>query len=396
MSYENINIYEINIIELIRNCNNNNNKSTKWYTKAFGILIDYYNSFINYNIKLRSKQINIIGQALNCIINNLNRIPTKNDIQNMDYNMNFHLNNGTSNILIMASEFIKNKYVILNDIVQYWVKHRDIIIEETSSNSTSQESYSTDESLPEWDENGDDIRKHCSKTKNRDKRWYLIAYYNLLKYYKKLQININTHKIIKNIGFLFNCMVYNVYGNVKNKSDVENIQSKITIGSKFQHDSKLDNKQIIEMNFILNKWYEAYRNYYKYRPYHQKNSNQQSSNIEDSDVLNHCTKKIKNKYWYVDGWSLLFGIHKKIHDNLLPKNTGYASIGHLLNCLVNNTDADPIFNSTQLILIHERLQNKDSSFYFKSKLDTKYKYFNYLYKEWYFAYGKKGGPYGSY
>ena len=50
----------------------------------------------------------------------------------MDYNMNSHLNNGTSNIVVMAGEFINNNYDVLNEIVEYWVKHRDIIREETS------------------------------------------------------------------------------------------------------------------------------------------------------------------------------------------------------------------------------------------------------------------------
>ena len=146
--YVNRNIYEINITDLVRNCNNN--KNTKWYTKAFEILIDYYNYLKNYNINVNSKHINIIGQAFNCIINDLNRILIKTDIQNMDYNMNSHLNNGTSNIVVMAGEFIKKNHDVLNEIVEYWVKHRDIIIEETSNTSTNQESYSSDESLPEW------------------------------------------------------------------------------------------------------------------------------------------------------------------------------------------------------------------------------------------------------
>ena len=59
-------------------------------------------------------------------------------------------------------------------------------------------------------------------------------------------------------------MVNNVYKGVNNKLDVENIQSKSIIGSKFQCDSKLDNKQIMEINFISNKQYEAYKNDYKY------------------------------------------------------------------------------------------------------------------------------------
>ena len=87
------------------------------------------------------------------------------------------------------------------------------------------------------------------------------------------------------------CMVYNVYRNVNNKSDVENIQSKITIGLKFQCDSKLDNHQIIEMNFILNKWYQAYKNYYKCRPFQKKSNQCSNNNTEDSEVLNHCAKK---------------------------------------------------------------------------------------------------------
>ena len=59
--YVNKNIYEINITDLVRNCNNK--KNTKWYTKAFEILIDYYNYLKNYNKNVNSKHINIIGQA---------------------------------------------------------------------------------------------------------------------------------------------------------------------------------------------------------------------------------------------------------------------------------------------------------------------------------------------
>ena len=106
--------------------------------------------------------------------------------------------------------------------------------------------------------------------------------------------------------------------------------------------------------------------------------------------MNHCKKRIKSQQWYKDGWNLLVKIYKKIHNNLLPIKTGYAAIGNLLNCLINDINADPSFNKIQFLLIRDRIETKNSSFYFDSKLDIKYTELNYIYKEWYFAYGIKG------
>ena len=62
---------------------------------------------------VNTEHINTIGQALNCIINDLNWIPTENGIQIMQNNMN----NGTSKVQSMAGGYINNDYKIINDII---------------------------------------------------------------------------------------------------------------------------------------------------------------------------------------------------------------------------------------------------------------------------------------
>ena len=59
----------------------------------------------NSNI-VELKHINTIGIVLNCIINDLNQIPTENDIQNMQNN----INNSTSKVRSMAGDYIRNSY----------------------------------------------------------------------------------------------------------------------------------------------------------------------------------------------------------------------------------------------------------------------------------------------
>jgi hypothetical protein len=96
---------------------------------------------------------------------------------------------------------------------------------------------------------------------------------------------------------------------------------------------------------------------------------------------------IKSQQWYKDGYNLIVRFYKKIQNNLLPKNTGYAAIGTLLNCLVNDTNADPILNKTDFFFVYARIESKYSPFYEKSKLGIKYTELNYIYSEWYYAYG---------
>ena len=56
---------------------------------------------------------------------------------------------------------------------------------------------------------------------------------------------------MKIIGLLFNCMAHNNgYKYLETKSESANVQSKITVGSQFQCESKLDHEKIIQMNFI--------------------------------------------------------------------------------------------------------------------------------------------------
>ena len=158
------------IESLLLDCNNNN-KNTKWYTDAFTILINYFIDLTEINVN--STHINKIGQALNCIINDSNRIPTNNDIMIMDYNVKFEKNHGTTNVLRMANEFINTNKEILNDIIGYWLKYR---------NDANPKSYITDD-IYEWDEGFYNITGHCLKLhKRRDKKWYLIAYHNLSNY----------------------------------------------------------------------------------------------------------------------------------------------------------------------------------------------------------------------
>ena len=244
----------MNIEKLIEKCKNN--KNTKWYTYAFNILLNYYNSLKN-NSTINSKHINTIGQALNCIINDLNRIPTDFDIQNMKYNMNFKLNNGTSNVLSMASGFINRNHVIINDLIEFWVKHRYNIVKETSSNSsTNQETYSSDDLLSEWSTEYDDLVNHCMDHKKRDKKWYLISYYNLSNYHKKLKTNkTSIYRILALIEGLFYCMLNKRPNYTKDtEHDIAVLKSKIALGSKFQSESKLDDAKIFHMNVIFNDW----------------------------------------------------------------------------------------------------------------------------------------------
>ena len=83
------------------------------------------------------------------------------DIQNMKYNMN----NSTSNVQSMASDYIRNNYVIINDIIQYWLNNRD----------TSQESYSSDKM---------NIEKLIGECKNnKTTKWYINAFKIFIDYY---------------------------------------------------------------------------------------------------------------------------------------------------------------------------------------------------------------------
>ena len=238
----------MHIEKLIKKCKSN--KDTKWYIKAFQILINYYFNLKNNSNNINSEHINIIGQALNCIITDSNRIPTDNDIHKMQHNMN----NSYSRVQSIAGGYINNNHKIINDIIQYWLRHSD--------NNRQHHHHNT------YDTDILDVSKFCAKRKNQD--------------------------------------------------------------------------------------------------------------------------------WYNEGWNLLVSIHSKIHNNLLSKNEGYSAIGKLLNCLVNFTNIDPIFDKNTLNLLHDRIKNRNSSFYIMSRLDVKYHDLNDLYKDWYFVYGKKGDPNGIY
>jgi hypothetical protein len=50
------------------------------------------------------------------------------------------------------------------------------------------------ESYPIWGENFIDVSRHCANPKNRDKKWYFIAYKKLANYYEKLKTKDGNEK----------------------------------------------------------------------------------------------------------------------------------------------------------------------------------------------------------
>ena len=281
------------------------------------------------------------------------------------------------------------------------------------TNSTNQESY---EPYPEWDIGFNELFGHCFNPE-RNKQWYLIAYHNLSNYHIKLKqkTTVKIHLLQGVMETLINCMVNRKNTSFKyRESEFDQIKSQITLGSEFQKESKLEDDKILHMKVILNDLFKEdnshkyERNYtnntdnsHKYEKKYTNNTDNShkyernyTNNTEDSEILSHCEQIIKSQQWYKDGYNLIVRFYKKIQKNLLPKKTAYAAIGTLLNCLINNTNVDPVLNKSNLFFINNYLENKNSSFYTKSKLDIKYIELNYIYKEWYFAYGFKGDPSG--
>ena len=101
-----------NTEQLFLNCIQNKNK--KWYINAFKQLITYY-KYVRNN-RTTMKELNIIGLALNCIFNDLNRIPTEFDMQSMDNNTR----NGTCDVQRIASDYLINNYDIIQEIISFW------------------------------------------------------------------------------------------------------------------------------------------------------------------------------------------------------------------------------------------------------------------------------------
>ena len=60
-------------------------------------------------------------------------------------------------------------------------------------------------------------------------------------------------------------MVNNVYGVIINQRIIDDIQSKLINGSKFQHDSKLEYRHVYLMALILKEWNESFTKYYTYK-----------------------------------------------------------------------------------------------------------------------------------
>ena len=101
-----------NTEQLFLNCIQNKNK--KWYINAFKQLITYY-KYVRNN-RTTMKELNIIGLALNCIFNDLNRIPTEFDMKSMDNNTR----NGTCDVQRIASDYLINNYDIIQEIISFW------------------------------------------------------------------------------------------------------------------------------------------------------------------------------------------------------------------------------------------------------------------------------------
>ena len=162
-------------------------------------------------------------------------------------------------------------------------------------------------------------------------------------------------------------MVQNIYAPMNYGPNIWIIKDKLSDGS-FQCDSQLESKQIELMNVMITRWKERYIKYHSQTNEEMPTQPQEripdrcsnSNTEEDSEVLNNCKKTNKNDQWYADGWNLLVKLHRKIHNNQLPKKKGYASIGHLFNCLINDVDENPVSNMKSVITIRVGLQIKDN------------------------------------
>ena len=91
--------------------------------------------------------------------------------------------------------------------------------------------------------------------KNRNAKWFAIAYHNLQIYHKKLINNIKKEAMITFMGLLFNCMVNFTYQS-PSQYEINDINNKLTDRhSDFKYKSKLDNAKLKHIIVMLKDWH---------------------------------------------------------------------------------------------------------------------------------------------
>ena len=353
-TYTNTNVPDMDIESIISNCHVNKNKD--WYDIACNSLVKYYKKVKKGEIS-ESNGIPIIGKMLNCMFNNLKTIPNEHNITQMKNEWK----RANSNVIRMIGAKIDQ----IDAVFRYWVQHNHKTYsyqssdQSYSSSSGNEQSYSSNETenLPEWGNSYNGIASHCILENNRDAKWYAIAYHNLHIYHQKLMNNIRKEAMITFMGLLFNCMVNFTYKS-PSQYEINDINNKLTNRhSDFKSKSKLDDAKLKHMIVMFKDWYKKKNSNNDYsqsnHDYSGRSNRSQSnqgyyngrSNSSQSNhgVSSHCAQTNRDVRWYRDGWDLIVQIYKNIHANIIPTTTGYAAIGHMLNCLVNNIDADPIY-----------------------------------------------------
>ena len=113
-----------------------------------------------------------------------------------------------------------------------------------------------------------------------------------MNYYKKLDKDPRDHKILTNVGLVFNCMVQNIYAPIKTSPNIWIIKDKLSNGS-FQRDSQLESRQIELMNVMITRWKERYLKYHSQtneemptQPQRIPDQRSNSNTEDDSEVLN--------------------------------------------------------------------------------------------------------------
>lgn len=239
------------------------------------------------------------------------------------------------------------------------------------------------ESYPVWGEYFIDASRHCANLSNRDKKWYFVAYNNLANYYEKLKKNYGNEKrkvlFINLIGHVFNCMCNKINGN-PTKTDIQNMHRVLTNPtSELRSRSGLSNDNINYMYYIYRVWIASVTKYY------EKKATYSESDIAET----HCNKTNKNFKWYEDGYTLIVKIYYRIHNNLVSKSIGYATLGYLFNCLINKTTFDPVNSHSYLQNIFNTLNNPHSSFWLNNNLGNYRTYLRMIFNEWMNIYAKK-------
>ena len=77
---------------------------------------------------------------------------------------------------------------------------------------------------------------------------------------------------------MFNCMVNKQNHSIDELHEVVLLKPKTTIASKFQHESKLDDAKILQMNGIFNDW--VYLRFTRYTHVYKNTSSVQSSSLQ--------------------------------------------------------------------------------------------------------------------